>query len=198
MIGTITKTSGEYLYASLSAYAGSAALPQLAFEMASKKTKPNLPPGALVYARVALAGRHVEPELECVSPATGKADGLGPLVGGMLFDVSLGLARRLLMRRSADEGRVVVLDELGAAGLAFETAVGRNGKVWVNSNSSGGDDKDRGKGKGPSTDGDWKSTPTAATKTILLVGRALRETDERNLTVEQQKKLVRKLVKDMS
>lgn len=193
MIGTITKTSGEYLYASLSPYAGSAALPQLAFEMASKKTKPNLSPGALVYARVALAGRHVEPELECVSPATGKADGLGPLVGGMLFDVSLGMARRLLMRRSADEGRVVVLDELGAAGLAFETAVGRNGKIWVNSNSDG-DDKDRGKGKGPSTGGDART----ATKTILLVGRALRETDERNLTVEQQKKLVRKLVKDMS
>ena len=87
----------------------------------------------------------------------------------------------------------VELGELGAAGLAFETAVGRNGKIWVNSNSDG-DDKDRGKGKGPSTGGDART----ATKTILLVGRALRETDERNLTVDQQKKLVRKLVKDMS
>lgn len=176
VIGTVTRTSGEYLYVSLSDYTSNATLPQLAFEMATKKTKPNLSAGALVYARVSLANRHMDPELECVSATTGKAEGLGPLVGGMLFEISLAMARRLLMRRAAEEGGVVVLDELGgpsasAGGLAFETAVGRNGKLWVNSES---------------------------TKTILAVGRAVVETDERNLSVEQQKKLVRKLVKDMS
>ncbi|EMR66635.1 hypothetical protein MGN70_013102 [Eutypa lata] len=176
VIGTVTRTSGEYLYVSLSDYTSNATLPQLAFEMATKKTKPNLSAGALVYARVSLANRHMDPELECVSATTGKAEGLGPLVGGMLFEISLAMARRLLMRRAAEEGGVVVLDELGgpsasAGGLAFETAVGRNGKLWVNSES---------------------------TKTILAVGRAVVETDEQNLSVEQQKKLVRKLVKDMS
>ena len=197
VIGTVAKTSGEYLYVSLSGYTSPAALPQLAFEGASKKTRPNLSAGALVYARVALANRHMDPELECVSPATGKADGLGPLVGGMLFDVSLGLARRLLMRRAADDGRVVVLDELAAAGLAFETAVGRNGRVWVNSNSGEGGSDAKGKGKATAA-GDGSPVASAAIKTILLVGRALKETDERNLTVDQQKKLVRKLIKDMS
>lgn len=112
----------------------------------------------------------MDPELECVSPATGKSEGLGPLTGGTVFDISLGLARRLLMSRSREDGQIEVLELLGAEGLAFETAVGRNGKVWVGSES---------------------------TKAIIAVGRALRETDEGDLTVEQQKKLVKKLIKEM-
>ncbi|KAF3061828.1 Exosome complex component RRP40 [Daldinia childiae] len=171
VIGTMHHSAADYFYVMLSNYTSNAILPQLAFEMATKKTRPNLNPGALVYARVCLANRHMDPELECVSPSTGKADGLGPLNGGMLFDISLGMARRLLMRKSAEEGKVVVLEELGSAGLAFETAVGRNGKIWVNSEK---------------------------TKTVLMVGRAVKETDEKSLTIDQQKKLVRKLVKEMS
>ncbi|KAI8957103.1 hypothetical protein F5Y11DRAFT_340821 [Daldinia sp. FL1419] len=171
VIGTVHHSATDYFYVMLSNHTSNAILPQLAFEMATKKTRPNLSPGALVYARVCLANRHMDPELECVSPSTGKADGLGPLNGGMLFDISLGMSRRLLMRKSAEEGKVVVLEELGSAGLAFETAVGRNGKIWVNSEN---------------------------TKTVLIVGRAVKDTDENRLTVDQQKKLVRKLVKEMS
>lgn len=109
----------------------------------------------------------MDPELECVSQSTGKADGLGPLVGGMVFNISLGLARRLLMSKSVDDGKVVVLEELGKAGLAFETAVGRNGKVWVNSEN---------------------------VVTIITVGKALTQTDEENLSVDRQRKLVRKIL----
>ncbi|KAI1077572.1 hypothetical protein F5B20DRAFT_269281 [Whalleya microplaca] len=171
VIGTVHHSAADFFYVMLSDYTSNATLPQLAFEMATKKTRPNLNPGALVYARVCLANRHMDPELECVSPTTGKADGLGPLNGGMLFGISLGMARRLLMRKSVEEGKLVVLEELGSAGLAFETAVGRNGKIWVNSENI---------------------------KTVLVVGRAVKETDEGNLSVEQQKKLVRKLIKEMS
>ncbi|KAI1403177.1 hypothetical protein F4819DRAFT_451711 [Hypoxylon fuscum] len=169
VIGTVHHSATDYFYVMLSDYTSNAILPQLAFEMATKKTRPNLNPGSLVYARVCLANRHMDPELECVSPTTGKADGLGPLNGGMVFGISLGMARRLLMRKSVEEGRVVVLEELGSAGLVFETAVGRNGKIWVSSEN---------------------------TKTVLVVGRAVKETDEKNLGVEQQKKLVRRLVKE--
>jgi exosome complex component RRP40 len=91
-------------------------------------------------------------------------------VGGMVFDVSLGLARRLLMAKSREVGKVAVLELLGAEGLAFETAVGRNGKVWVNSESI---------------------------KTVVAVGRALKETDEKELDVEQQRKLVQRLLREM-
>jgi exosome complex component RRP40 len=139
--------------------------------MATKKTRPHLDPGALVYARVTLANRHMDPELECVSQSTGKADGLGPLTGGMMYNISLGMARRMLLRKPVEEGKVVVLDDLGSAGLVFEVAVGRNGRIWVNSES---------------------------TKTILAVGRAVVETDEKALSVEQQQKLVRSLVRELS
>ncbi|KAI1337156.1 hypothetical protein F5Y15DRAFT_391597 [Xylariaceae sp. FL0016] len=171
VIGTVQRSAAEWYYVTLSDYTSNAMLPQLAFEMATKKTRPNLNSGALVYARVCLANRHMDPELECVSPTTGKAEGLGPLNGGMLYDISLGMARRLLMRKSLEEGKVAVLEELGGSGLAFETAVGRNGKIWVNSESI---------------------------KTVLVVGRAVQETDEKNLSIDQQKKLVRKLIKEMS
>jgi exosome complex component RRP40 len=112
----------------------------------------------------------MDPELECVSSSTGKSEGLGPLTGGMLFDVSLGMARRLMMAKPAEQGGLVVLDELGQQGVAFEIAVGRNGRVWVD-------------GKG--------------VKAVLAVGKALVETDRKGLGVEEQTKLVRKLVKEL-
>ncbi|KFA64020.1 hypothetical protein S40285_04200 [Stachybotrys chlorohalonatus IBT 40285] len=171
VIATVHKSAAEVYYVTLSDYTTSALLPQLSFEGATRKTRPMLVPGALVYARVSLANKHMDPEVECVSPATGKSDGLGPLTGGMLFSVSLGMARRLMMPKSVQDGKVVILDELANAGLQFETATGRNGKFWVNSDS---------------------------VKTIIAVGRAVVETDEKKLKVEEQQKLVRKLIKDVS
>jgi len=156
---------------SLSDFTAYATLPSLAFEKATKKTKPNLNQGALVYARVSLANKHMEPELECVSQSTGKSDGLGPLVGGMVFDISTALARRMLLARPAEVGKVVILDELGAAGLTFESAIGHNGKLWVSSESL---------------------------STVLLVGKAVTETDRKALTVEEQKKLARRLLQSGS
>ncbi len=87
-----------------------------------------------------------------------------------MFDVSLGFARRLLMAKSKEVGRVEVLELCGAEGLAFETAVGRNGKVWVNS---------------------------AEVKHVVLIGRALKETDEGGLGVEAQRKLVKRLIREL-
>jgi exosome complex component RRP40 len=168
VIGTVHHSAAESYFVTLSSYTSSALLPHLAFESATKKTRPILAAGALVYARVSLAHRHMDAELECVSAATGKADGLGPLTGGMLFSVSLGMARRLMMPRGSG---LVVLEELGDAGLEFETATGRNGAFWVNSE---------------------------IVKTVIVVGRAVQETDEKSLGVEEQKKLVRKLIKDLS
>ncbi|RBR14807.1 uncharacterized protein FIESC28_07551 [Fusarium coffeatum] len=171
VIGTVQRSAADFFFVTLSDYTAPAQLPQLSFEGATKKTRPQLAAGALVYARVALANRHMDPEIECVSASTGKSEGLGPLTGGMLYNVSLGMARRLMMPKSVQEGRVVVLEELGNAGLQFETATGRNGKFWVDSESA---------------------------KTVIAVGRAVQETDEKNLDVDEQKKLVRKIIKDLS
>lgn len=117
-----------------------------------------------------MANKHMDPELECVSASTGKSDGLGPLNGGMLFTISLGMARRLMLAKPAEQGGVVILDELGGAGVSFEIAVGRNGKLWVDSTS---------------------------VKTTLAIGKAIQETDRKSLKPEEQKKLARKLVKDL-
>ncbi|OAQ68587.1 exosome complex exonuclease RRP40 [Pochonia chlamydosporia 170] len=171
VIGTIQKSAADVYYVHLSDYTAPVLLPQLSFESATKKTRPILAQGALVYARVTLANKHMDAELECVSSSTGKSDGLGPLAGGMLFDVSLGMARRLMMPKSAQEGKIVVLEELAALGLQFDTATGRNGRFWVDSEN---------------------------TKTVLAVGRAVQETDEKRLGVDDQKKLVRKIIKDLS
>ena len=117
-----------------------------------------------------MANKHMEPELECVSSATGKSHGLGPLNGGMIFTISLGMARRLMLPKPAEQGRMVILDELGRAGVSFEIAVGRNGKLWVDSTS---------------------------VKTTLAIGKAIKDTESTNLNPEEQKKLAKKLVKDL-
>lgn len=76
--------------------AQAAILPVLAFEGATKKNKPNLVPGTLVYARISLANKDMEPELQCFNPSSGKADGYGELKGGFVIRCSLGLCRRYL------------------------------------------------------------------------------------------------------
>jgi exosome complex component RRP40 len=171
VIATIHHSSVDIYYASISDYTPNATLPQLSFEGATKKSRPQLLSGALVYARITLANKHMDPELECVSASTGKSEGLGPLAGGMLFTVSLGMARRLMLPKPTDQGNLVILEELGDAGVPFEIAVGRNGKVWIDSKS---------------------------VKTTLLIGRALQDTDEKGLKVDEQKKLAKKVVREIS
>jgi exosome complex component RRP40 len=171
VIATVHHSSVDVYYASISDHTANATLPQLSFEGATKKTRPQLASGALVYARVTLANKHMDPELECVSASTGKSEGLGPLTGGMLFTISLGMARRLMLPKPADQGGLVILEEIGGAGVPFEIAVGRNGKVWVDSK---------------------------AVKITLAIGRALQETDQKGLKVDEQKKLAKGAVKEVS
>lgn len=168
VIGTVHHSSTDYHHVTITPYTSNATLPQLSFEGASKKTRPNLVSGALVYARVSLANKHMDPELECVHPNTGQGEGLGELKGGMVFDISLGLARRLLMSKTRQDGGVAILEELAEKGARFEVAVGRNGRIWVNSES---------------------------VKTTLMVGNAVKSTDEQASTVEQQVKLANRLMR---
>lgn len=56
----------------------------------------------------------------------------------MVADISVGLARRLLLLSSSssfqDTQKMSVVDILGQS-LAFEIAVGRNGRIWINSDN---------------------------------------------------------------
>ena len=67
------------------------------------------------------------------------------------------------MAKQVEEAGLVLLDEFEKT-IPFEIAVGRNGKVWVN---SGG------------------------IKEILIIGKALQEADRKALGLEDQKKLVK-------
>ncbi|KAI9799315.1 MAG: hypothetical protein M1825_004808 [Sarcosagium campestre] len=166
---TVHHSAPDYFQCSITPHTSLAQLGHLAFEGATRKSRPQLVPGSLVYARVSLADKHLDPELECVSASTGRADGLGPLKGGMVFDISVGMARRLMMSDLVRQGGVVVL-EACAERIPFEVAVGRNGRFWVDA---------------------------GAVVNTLAVGRAVSETDEKGLGIEEQRKLVARLLKDI-
>ncbi|KAJ2890157.1 exosome non-catalytic core subunit rrp40 [Coemansia aciculifera] len=106
-----------------------ALLPMLAFEGATKRNKPNLTVGTVVYGRVVVANSVMDPEIECYNSHTGKSEGYGELTEGFMFKCSLGLARRLI------DTKAPVLSALGNS-VPFEVAVGVNGRVWVNAESA--------------------------------------------------------------
>jgi RNA-binding protein Rrp4 and related proteins (contain S1 domain and KH domain) len=81
VIAQIQRSSPDYFHCTITPHAPQVMLGQLAFEGATKKTRPMLKAGDLVYARVLSVGvgAGAEVEITCVNPATGKADGgLGP------------------------------------------------------------------------------------------------------------------------
>lgn len=167
VIAQVRGASFETFHLFINSYSPQATLSHFAFEGASKKTRPQLKNGDIVYAKVAFAQKNMDVELTCVNPSTGKADGLGPLTAGMVFDVSLEFADRILRKQG-----VGVLDELGSkVPGGFELVVGRNGKVWIDCAEAG-------------------------LKGIATVGRVLQQVDEMSLTEKEQKKLVNRMVKE--
>lgn len=127
VIGTVTGAYSEYFKVSLNDFRPSAMLSYLAFENATKKNRPNLKVGSLVYAKVKSYNANIETEIECYNSSSGKSDGFGELTGGNLVHVNLAYARHLLFNVSND-----ILVNLGKK-CEFEVAVGLNGKVWVKS-----------------------------------------------------------------
>ncbi|PVU88584.1 hypothetical protein BB559_005512 [Furculomyces boomerangus] len=125
VIGTVVARHAEGYRVDIGS-AHIANLNSLAFENATKRNKPNLNPGTLVYGRVCLANKFLEPEIECYNSNTNKADGYGELADGFLIKTSLKHCRRLLKQNPA------ILTSLGEH-LSFEIAIGLNGFVWIKS-----------------------------------------------------------------
>ena len=169
VIAQVRASAMDFFYLYVNAHSAQAILPQLAFEGATKKTRPQLKPNDIVYARVVAAQKNMEIELSCVNPSTGKAepDGLGPLSGGMVFEISVGLADRMLKKQS-----VSFLEELGAKiPGGFEICVGKNGRVWVD-------------------------CPDAGVKGVCAVGRCLKGVDAGGLLPKEQKSLVNRIINE--
>jgi exosome complex component RRP40 len=167
VVAQIHHSSTDTYHCVLTPHTPFALLGQLSFEGANKKTRPKLEASDLVYARVCRASKGEDVEVECCNSATGKAEGMGPLKGGMVFEVHPAFARRLML--GAGKGGVVLLEEVGEK-VRFEVAVGRNGRVWVDSGS---------------------------VKATVAIGRLLAEVDEQGLGVEEQKKLVRRVLREV-
>ncbi|TIA92884.1 hypothetical protein E3P99_00406 [Wallemia hederae] len=111
--------------------ASTANLDALAFEGATKRNKPNLKVGSLIYARVSLAHKDMETELECLNPATGKAEGYGELKGGLLADnININHCKSLLEKKSSFMNTL-----MQGFSFPFELATGLNGKIWISASS---------------------------------------------------------------
>lgn len=166
MIGVVSDRTAEFYRIKFGA-TGTAQLPVLAFQGASKRNRPELAVGALVYARVEMAHKDLEPQLTCMAPPgaavvkdwmTGESV-FGELKGGNVVNCSHGLALQLVDSASA------VLTALGEA-IPFEMAVGANGCVWANAGN---------------------------TRDTAIVVNALRSSEF--LTPAQQRALVKRLVR---
>jgi exosome complex component RRP40 len=114
-----------------------ATLPWLAFEGATKRTKPTLKVGDAVYMRIVTAPRDIEPECSCIAVhgnnrkgwETGEAT-FGVLEGGMAFRCTQAQVS-WLRDRSDKKGSQVLYDTLSKEGIKFEVVIGANGVVWV-------------------------------------------------------------------
>ncbi|VUG17910.1 RRP40 [Brettanomyces bruxellensis] len=125
VIGVIIGSFGDFYRVSLNDFSVPVVLNQFSFPNASKKNRPRLEVGDLIYARVESVNPNVDAEISCVDPTTGKAEGYGKLEGGMVFKVKLAYARNLLFDPNAH-----ILTEL-VTKCKFEIAIGVNGKIWL-------------------------------------------------------------------
>jgi len=123
VIGVVVAKAGDIFRVDIGT-SEAAALSYLAFEHATKKNKPNVNTGDIVYSKLLVASRDMEAELVCVD-SYGKKAGLGVLTdGGFMFTVPLHTVRKLLNPECA------LLTSLGKS-IQFEIAVGMNGRVWI-------------------------------------------------------------------
>ncbi|TFY83104.1 hypothetical protein EWM64_g913 [Hericium alpestre] len=126
VVGMVTGRMGEGWRVDIGA-AHHASLDALAFEATIDSALSDplnvIKVGSVIYARVSLAHKDMEPELECFDAQTRKAEGFGELKGGFLVRCSLRMSRSLL------DPHYFLLPFLGSR-FPLDAAVGMNGRVW--------------------------------------------------------------------
>ncbi|XP_019411820.1 PREDICTED: exosome complex component RRP40 [Crocodylus porosus] len=123
IIGIVTAKAGDIFKVDVGG-SEQASLSFLAFEGATKRNRPNVQVGDLIYGQFTVANKDMEPEMVCID-SSGRANGMG-IIGheGLLFKVSLGLIRKLLAPNCE------IIQELGQL-YPFEIVLGMNGRIWV-------------------------------------------------------------------
>lgn len=122
VVGVVTAKSGDIFRVDIGG-SEQAALSYLSFEGASKKNRPDVNVGDIVYARVLIANRDLEPELICVD-SYGRKETLGVISDGFVFNCSINLVRKLL------NPQCNLLVRLKNE-MPYEIAIGMNGKIWI-------------------------------------------------------------------
>ncbi|NXI41175.1 EXOS3 protein, partial [Galbula dea] len=123
VIGIVTAKAGDVFKLDVGG-SEQASLSYLAFEGATKRNRPNVQVGDLIYGQFLVANKDMEPEMVCID-SSGRSAGMG-IIGqdGFLFKVSLGLIRKLLAPKCE------IIQELSQL-YPFELVLGMNGRIWV-------------------------------------------------------------------
>ncbi|XP_058044837.1 exosome complex component RRP40 isoform X2 [Ahaetulla prasina] len=122
VIGIVTAKAGDIFKLDVGG-SEHASLSYLAFEGATKRNRPNVQVGDLIYGQFIVANKDMEPEMVCIDSSS-RANGMG-IIGqdGFLFKVSLGLIRKLLAPDCE------IMSDLGQL-YPFELVLGMNGRIW--------------------------------------------------------------------
>lgn len=129
IVGIIEDKGGDYYKVNIFS-TSSALLSRLSFEGATKRNKPELKKGDIIYARVSLAHKDLETELTCTAASGSKKEWssgeavYGNLCSGVVVKISIARAKSMLLPDC------VLLNALGRH-FAYEVAVGMNGAVWI-------------------------------------------------------------------
>ncbi|XP_025214943.1 exosome complex component RRP40 isoform X1 [Theropithecus gelada] len=123
VIGIVTAKSGDIFKVDVGG-SEPASLSYLSFEGATKRNRPNVQVGDLIYGQFVVANKDMEPEMVCID-SCGRANGMG-VIGqdGLLFKVTLGLIRKLLAPDCE------IIQEVGKL-YPLEIVFGMNGRIWV-------------------------------------------------------------------
>ena len=121
VVGIVVRRQLESLLVDIG-YNELASLSLYDFEGSTKRTKPNVDRGDVIYGRLKIDGE-CQPQIVCVNE-DGKADGMGVLNDdGYLFDLSVDIANDLI-------GQDNLLKDLGNE-IPYEIAIGANGRIWI-------------------------------------------------------------------
>lgn len=124
VIGVVVQKAGDIYRVDIGA-SDTACLSYLAFEGATKKSRPDVNVGDLVFAKLLIANKDFESELVCVN-SLGKKEKMGVLSDGFVFTCSINLVRKVLNERG--QLFAAIQRELQ---IPVEVVVGMNGRIWI-------------------------------------------------------------------
>jgi exosome complex component RRP40 len=122
IVGVVVQKAGDIFRVDIGS-SELASLSYLAFEGATKKNRPDVNVGDMIFAKLLIASKELEPELVCVD-SHGKKGKLGVLTDGFVFSCSINLIRKILRDNCP-------LLKCLKTEMPFEMAAGMNGKIWI-------------------------------------------------------------------